>query len=177
MYTKNHKMGHTLDIGIRAGLILACIAYLILGYPAYQPLPQVTAQADAWLLNAVGIHAVSYGRFLVASFPAADCIYELSYECCGLILFSIYFIVVFLVPNFSYKHRFIAVLFLPLIFLGNIVRIGLGVMVGYHISIDASIFFHDTFGQILIFIWIIVCFLAWLKITKNFPSEKKEVMK
>jgi exosortase/archaeosortase family protein len=170
-------MGHTLDTGLRAGLILACIAYLILGYPAYQPLPQITAQADAWLLNTAGIHAVSDSRYLVASFHHQDYIYELSYECCGLILFAIYIIVIFLIPKFSYKHRAVALLFLPLIFFGNILRIALGVMVGYHVSVDASIFFHDTFGQILIFIWIIACFLAWLKLTHNFPTEPHKVLK
>jgi exosortase/archaeosortase family protein len=104
-------------------------------------------------------------------------IYELSSECCGLILFAMFFIAVFLVPNFSYKHRLIAVFFIPVIFLGNILRIAFGVIIGYHFSADASIFFHDTFGQMFIFVWVIVCFLLWLKITKNFPSEEKVVMR
>jgi len=175
MYVKNDKMGHTIDIALRTTLILVCVAYLIVGFPSYEPLPRITSSADAFLLNIVGVHTVNEGRFLVVSFPEADRIYELSSECCGLILFAMYFIAVFVVPNFSYKHRFIAVLFLPLIFFGNIFRIALGVVIGYHVSADASVFFHDTFGQILIFIWVIVCFLLWLKITRNFPREKKEV--
>ncbi|DAC72801.1 MAG TPA: hypothetical protein DSN98_03200 [Thermoplasmata archaeon] len=175
MYVKDNKMGHTLDIGLRASIILACVAYLIIGYPSYEPLPKITATADTFFLNTIGIHTVNTGRFIVVSFPGADRIYELSSECCGLILFEMFFIAVFLVPSFSYKHRFIAVLFLPLLFIGNIVRIALGIIIGYQISADASVFFHDTFGQILIFIWVIVCFLVWLKITKNFPQERIEV--
>lgn len=175
MYVKNNEMGHTVDIAIRTALILVCIAYLIVGFPSYEPLPKITSNANALFLNTIGVHTVNEGRFLVVSFPTTDRIYELSSECCGLILFAMYFIAIFLVPNFSYKHRFIAVLFLPLIFFGNIFRIALGIIIGYHFSVDASVFFHDTFGQILIFIWVILCFLLWLKITKNFPSEKKEV--
>jgi exosortase/archaeosortase family protein len=175
MHIKNNKMGHTVDIAIRMTLILACVGYLIVGFPTYEPLPKITSNADALFLNTIGIRTVNEGRFLVVSFPTADRIYELSSECCGLILFAMYFIAIFLVPNFSYKHRFIAVLFLPLIFFGNIFRIALGIVIGCHFSVDASVFFHDTFGQILIFVWVILCFLLWLKITKNFPSEKKEV--
>ena len=177
MYVKNNKMGHKVDIAIRASLILVCVAYLIVGFPSYEPLPKITSNADAFFLNTIGIHTVNEGRFLVVSFPETNRIYELSSECCGLILFAMFFIAVFLVPNFSYKHRLIAVLFLPLIFFGNIFRIALGIVIGYHFSADASVFFHDTFGQILIFIWVIICFLLWLKVTRNFPSEKKVVKK
>ena len=177
MYVKNNKMGHKVDIAIRASLILVCVAYLIVGFPSYEPLPKITSNADAFFLNTIGIHTVNEGRFLVVSFSETNRIYELSSECCGLILFAMFFIAVFLVPNFSYKHRLIAVLFLPLIFFGNIFRIALGIVIGYHFSADASVFFHDTFGQILIFIWVIICFLLWLKVTRNFPSEKKVVKK
>jgi exosortase/archaeosortase family protein len=177
MYFKDNKMGHKVDIAIRASLILLCVAYLLIGFPSYEPLPKITSNADAFFLNTIGMHTINEGRFLVVSFPGVNRIYELSSECCGLILFAMFFIAVFLVPNFSYKHRLIAVLFLPLIFFGNILRIALGIIIGYHFSADASMFFHDTFGQIFIFVWVIVCFLLWLKITKNFPSEKKVVIK
>jgi exosortase/archaeosortase family protein len=175
MHVKDNKMGHTIDIAIRTGLILVCIAYLIIGFPSYEPLPRITSNADAVVLNTLGVRTVDEGRFLVVSFPTADCVYELSSECCGLILFAMYFIAIFLVPNFSYRHRLIAVLFLPLIFFGNIVRIALGILIGYFYSADASVFFHDTFGQLLIFVWVIVCFMLWLKLTRNFPREKSEV--
>ena len=177
MYVKDNKMGHKVDIAIRASLILLCVAYLIAGFPSYEPLSKITSNADAFVLNTIGVHTVNEGRYLVVAFPQVSRIYELSSECCGLILFAMFFIAVFLVPNFSYKHRLVAVLFLPIIFFGNIVRIALGVLIGYHVSADASVFFHDTFGQIFIFIWVIVCFLLWLKITRNFPSEEKVVMK
>jgi exosortase/archaeosortase family protein len=175
MYTKDNKMGHTIDLAIRTGLILTCFAYLIIGFPSYEPLPGITSHADAVFLNTIGIHSVNEGRFLIVSFPKMNYIYELSSECCGLILFAMYFIAIFLVPSFSFKHRLIAVFILPLIFFGNIVRIALGIIVGNLISVDASMFFHDTFGQLLIFVWVIVCFILWLKLTKNFPRETNEV--
>jgi exosortase/archaeosortase family protein len=175
MYTKDNKMGHSVDIAIRASLIILCVAYLIVGFPSYEPLPRITSNADAMVLNALGVPTINDGRFLVVSFPGVDRIYELSSECCGLILFAMYFIAIFLVPNFSYKHRFIALLFIPLIFFGNILRIAAGILIGRQFSADASVFFHDTFGQILIFVWVIVCFMLWLKVTRNFPQEKEVV--
>jgi len=168
-------MGHALDIAMRTGLILGCLAYLVIGFPSYEPLPRITSNADAVFLNTLGVRAVDDGRYLVVSFPQTDCIYELSSECCGLILFAMYFIAILIVPNFSLKHRFVAILILPLIFLGNIVRIALGIIIGYFFTVDASVFFHDTFGQLLIFMWVIVCFMLWLKLTRNFPRETKEV--
>jgi exosortase/archaeosortase family protein len=71
----------------------------------------------------------------------------------------------------------IALLFLPILFFGNALRIMASVLIGYNFSAKSSEFFHDTFGQILIFVWVILCFIVWLKITKNFPKEKMEVIK
>jgi exosortase/archaeosortase family protein len=81
---------------------------------------------------------------------------------------------VFIAPGFSLRHRLFALAFLPVLFLGNVVRIMLGVLAGVHFSADASIFFHNTFGQVLIFFWVLICFIVWLKVTDNFPKDSLE---
>lgn len=176
MYFKNNKMGNKINIAIRILIISGCIVYLISAFPGYEPLPQITSKADAILLNGMGIDSTPLGRYLIVSFKDSNVIYELSSECSGLVLYSMFIIGIFLVPYFSFKHRAIALAFLPVLFFGNILRVMFGIIVGYHFTIEASEFFHDTFGQILIFFWVLVCFVIWLKITKNFPKEKLEVV-
>lgn len=177
MYVKNNKMGNKIDLVCRIAIIGLCIAYLIFEFPAYKPVPQVTSKADAWLLNSIGIKTTSMGRFLVVSFQDVNRIYELSSECCGLVLYAMFLIGIFIVPYFSLKHRLLALLFLPVLFFGNAFRIMIGVLVGYEFSAEASEYFHDTFGQIIIFFWVLLCFIIWLKLTKNFPKDKMEVVK
>jgi exosortase/archaeosortase family protein len=177
MHIKNNKMGHKIDLAIRVIIILGCIAYLIVSFPAYKPIPQMTSKVNAVLLNGIGIDSTPYNSFLIVSFKNVNRIYELSAECSGLILYAMFLIGIFVVPYFSFKHRLIALLFLPILFFGNALRIMASVLVGYNFSAKSSEFFHDTFGQILIFVWVILCFIVWLKITKNFPKEKMEVIK
>jgi len=173
MYFKNYKMGNKINIAIRILIISICLVYLISAFPGYKPLPQLTSKADAALLNGIGIHSVPMDRYLIVSFKDANVIYELSSECSGLVLYSMFIIGIFIVPYFSFKHRIIALAFLPILFFGNILRVMFGILVGYQFTTEASQFFHDTFGQILIFFWVLICFIIWLKITKNFPKEKK----
>ena len=177
MHVKNNKMGHKIDLAIRVIIIMTCIVYLIVSFPGYKPIPEVTSKVNAALLNGIGIHSTPYNNFLIVSFKDVNRIYELSAECAGLILYAMFLIGIFIVPYFSFKHRLIALLFLPILFFGNALRILASVLVGYNFSPKSSEFFHDTFGQILIFLWVILCFIVWLKITKNFPKEKMEVIK
>lgn len=172
MYTTDHKVGNPLDIILRVSMLLLAVGYIVLAFPSYSPLPEFTAQVNALVLNTIGIHTSTLDRYMVVSFSQIDCIYELSSECAGLIVYMMFLIGVAIVPHFTVRHRLIALLFLPVLFLGNALRILGGILIGYTFSVDASEFFHATFGQILIFFWVLVCFVLWLKITRNFPKEE-----
>jgi exosortase/archaeosortase family protein len=172
MYNKDHKMGHTLDICLRASILLICLGYIVLAFPGYAPLPELTAQVNAQVLNTVGVPSISSERYVVVSFSQADRIYELSSECSGLLVYMMFLIGIAVVPHFSAYNRLFALLFLPILFLGNALRILTGIIVGFQFSVDASEFFHATFGQVLIFFWVLVCFILWLKLTRNFPKEE-----
>jgi len=165
-------MGHTLDIAIRASILLICLGYIVLAFPGYAPLPELTAQVNAQVLNTAGIHTISLQRYVVVSFSQADRIYELSSECSGLLVYLMFLIGIAVVPYFSVSNRLFALLFLPILFMGNALRILFGILIGYRFSVDASEFFHATFGQVLIFFWVLVCFILWLKLTRNFPKEE-----
>ncbi|MBU1940647.1 MAG: archaeosortase/exosortase family protein [Candidatus Thermoplasmatota archaeon] len=170
-------MGDPVSLIIRGCILGACFLYVILAFPLYKPLPQITAYLNAQLLQLLHISAVAVDNLIVVSFPEVTRIYELSSECSGLVLYIMFLVGIFIVPAFSLRHRLIALGFVPLLFFGNTLRVLAGVMVGYHFSAESSEFFHDTFGQIIIFSWVLVCFIIWLKITHNFPKDKMEVMK
>jgi len=165
-------MGHTLDITIRASILLICLGYIILAFPGYEPLPELTAQVNAQVLSTIGIPAISLERYVVVSFSQVDRIYELSSECSGLLVYMMFLIGIAVVPYFSAHNRLFALLFLPILFLGNSLRILTGIIVGFRFAVDASEFFHATFGQVLIFFWVLVCFILWLKLTRNFPKDE-----
>jgi len=174
MYFKDFKMGNKIDLLVRGLVVSACLVYLIVFFPVYEPLPSLTSKADAVLLNSVGVFSIPVGRYLVVSFENVDRIYELSWECCGLVVYVMFLVGVFVAPGFSLRHRLLALAFLPVLFLGNVFRIMLGVLAGVHFSVDASVFFHNTFGQVLIFFWVLVCFIVWLRVTDNFPKDSLE---
>jgi exosortase/archaeosortase family protein len=174
MYVKSDKVGNKVGWALRLSILIGSVSYLVVGYPGYYPLPEATASVTSFFLNLMGINAVALGRYIAVSFPSMDCTYMLSSECSGIIIYIMFLIGIAVVPYFRTWHRLVALGFLPLLFLGNASRILMSILVGYQFSVDASEFFHATVGQVLIFFWILVCFIAWLKLTKNFPIEKKK---
>lgn len=156
-------------------VVFLCIGiFLIFGYPSYSPLPELTATSTAWMLSGIGIDSIADGNHLVVSYLDYDRPFELSPECGGIILFSMFIIGIFLIPGFDIKHKLSALLFVPILFFGNIIRIVLGIVVGYKYSINAAVLFHNSIGQVLMFLVIIVCYVIWLKATRNFPVETEQ---
>lgn len=148
------------------------ILYIILSFPDFYPFPHITSQILAFILNQIGIYAFPHGNELIVdNLP----ILHISAECSGIILMSIFPLTIFLIPHFSAKQRMASLLFLPVLFLGNIVRILIDILVGLNFSVSALIFFHDSVGQILVFLWAIGAYFIWLKLFGNFPREKKAI--
>ena len=70
----------------------------------------------------------------------------------------------FLMPKISLKHRLLSLLALPLIYLVNIARIVLGVMIGSYTNIRMMTFFHDTVGQVFLLIFTVAALVLFLNI-------------
>jgi exosortase/archaeosortase family protein len=81
-------------------------------------------------------------------------------------------LIIFLLPYFSLRQRIASLFFVPLLFMGNVFRIVIDVLIGVRFSTEMLIFFHDGIGQVFIFAWAIGCYIIWLSIFKNFPKEK-----
>lgn len=74
-------------------------------------------------------------------------------------------------PVFPLTQRFASLLFVPFLFLGNIMRIITDVLVAKYISPDMLLFYHDSLGQVFIFFWGIILYIVWLIIFGNFPKD------
>jgi exosortase/archaeosortase family protein len=68
----------------------------------------------------------------------------------------------FVLPEISLKHRLISLLLLPLIFLANIARIVLGIILGLYTDIHTMVLFHDTVGQVFVLIFMVAALLIFL---------------
>lgn len=143
--------------------------YLVTNFPDFEPFPEVTAFLVAKLLVLLGVNAVNWGHLLlVEGIPGL----EVSAECSGIILMMIFPLTIFLIPSVQLRHRLASLLFIPILFFGNVLRITVDALVGVYYSPDMILFFHDTVGQVFIFFWAIVLYLVWLRLFNNFPREK-----
>jgi len=154
----------------RIAIIILIASYIIVAFPSFYPFPQLTTKSLDIILNNMDIGAVSEGTFLIVGFPEYSQIIQLSAECSAIALFVMFLLGIFIVPKFSLKHRLMAIPFIIVIFLGNLLRILIGILLSIQWNHpEFIIFFHDTFGQVIIFFWVIGSYIAWLKLTGNFP--------
>lgn len=151
-------------------LISIVLFYFFSNYPRFYPFPEATTHGVASMLTIFGFDATPYKNFVVVNnFPPI----EVSAECSGIILLLMFPLVILLMPHVSLPHRLAALLFLPLLFAGNILRISIDALIGIHTSPDTLIFFHNTVGQVFIFAWAIMIYILWLKTFGNFPRDEK----
>lgn len=144
------------------------VAIAVVGYPYYQPLPQWTGIVSANMLNVMGIFSAAWGDFLIVeNLPPL----KISAECSGIVLLLVFPLTIFLMPVFPIRQRAASLLFVPVLFLGNVFRIITDVLVAKHISPDMLLFYHDSLGQVFIFFWGIILYIIWLIIFGNFPKD------
>jgi len=143
----------------------------IAGFPDYKPLPQLTSVVGAATLNLFGAETTAHRNYIVGFNQNS---YALSPECSGIILLLAVIGTLQLVPLLSIRKKLISLMIIPLLLLGNMIRIVLGFGAETIFGVDGHIFFHDTASQLLIFFWAIGSYMIMLKIFKLFPEEKKQ---
>lgn len=154
---------------VRWSIVVLLLGYAITQFPNYPVFPELTGAISAFILNTLGIFSIAKDNHLwVATLPQLN----ISAECSGVALAIIFPLIIFLLPYFPLRQRIASLFFVPILFLGNVLRIVIDVLVGIHFSTESLIFFHDGIGQVFIFAWAIGCYIIWLLIFKNFPKEK-----
>ena len=158
---------------LRFSIVGLFLLWVILTFPDYTPLPYLTSFFVVKFANVFGMTAIEYGRYMIIDLNGINNIFHLSGECAGLLLYAVFVAGTFLIPKFKTKERLVALLFIPVLFFANVLRIFLSVYLAKLVSVDFSLFFHDTIGQVLIFSIGIGSYLGWLKVTGNFKKEVK----
>jgi exosortase/archaeosortase family protein len=69
-------------------------------------------------------------------------------------------------PNINLRARFIGFLFLPLIYLGNILRVYFSIMLSC-IGVSSIRFLHETFGLIFYLTWFFLCWTLWSRVSNK----------
>ena len=167
------KKTKNLSFYARIAIILLIVGYIIIAYPGFYPIPKATGSLVAKILSFINIKASSNGTYLLVAFPGYSRILELSAECSGIVLFSLFALIAFIVPDIPMKHRFLILPLIPLLFVFNLGRIILGIVLGYNISVDFLVFFHNTLGQVFMFFGAILIYMLWLSFLGHFPTERR----
>lgn len=167
-YEKEKVSPSTIRLIISLLAVGGLAAIAVAGYPSYHPLPQWTGIISAGVLNSMGIFSAAWGDFLIVeNLPPL----KISAECSGIVLLLVFPLTIFLMPVFPLRQRFVSLLFVPFLFLGNVFRIVTDVLVAKYISPDLLLFYHDSLGQVFIFFWGIILYIVWLIIFGNFPKD------
>ena len=158
---------------LRFGILIVLIIWLIISYPTFSPIPETTSMISTSILNKLNIETINYGKYMVVDFNGINRIFELSAECSGIVLFSVFLFIIFLIPKLSLKSRLLSLFMIPIIFITNLIRILSSVIIANKFSINWSLIFHNTIGQVFIIISIALSYFMFLKLSGNMPLETK----
>lgn len=149
----------------RKMIILTILSFTILTYFENILFSELTTRYVATVLSFyMGIAPVTAGNVLFLKMDDYIIPILISFGCTGFMFISIFTLVMFMIPGISLKHRFISLLLLPLIYLANIARIVLGVILGIYTNVRMMTFFHDTVGQVFLFIFMVGILIIFLNI-------------
>jgi len=141
------------------------LSFVILSYTENEFLSELTTQLVATVLSYfVGIIPATAGNILFLKMDDQIVPILITFGCTGFMFISVYTLIMFVMPGISLKHRLISLLVLPIIYLSNIARVVVGIMLGVHTNIPLMVLFHDTVGQVFVFIFMTGMLLIFLNI-------------
>lgn len=143
-------------------ILLLITFYGIWYYPGYYPFPQLTSQAVGFVLRFVGVDAVALGSQMVLNFDNVTRTVAVSADCSGFLIMMVFLLTIFISPGFGRRQKLTAFIVVPIILAGNIMRIFIAIMLGRAYGIDAMLVFHNTVGNVMIFILATLCYFIWL---------------
>lgn len=160
------------DIIIRTLVISVMIIYLLINYPDFTIFTNaVTGSAALALSIYYGIVPAYYENYIFINMHDGLKIINISSECSGIILLLVFAFVVFIMPHIRLRHRFCALMFLPIIYIANVFRIVSGIIVGDYTNVQMLLLYHSSIGQVLIFLAMILSLISFLKLFGYFPRS------
>lgn len=162
---------------IRLIVLVGIATFLILSYPDFEPIPNITAKAAAIVMTFYfGVTPVVYENHILLDMHSMIYPMTVSPECSGVTVVALFIIVIFLIPDINIKHRLYSFFFIIPLYLANVLRIVSSVIVGDNTNIETLAWYHGTVGQLFIFLAMIVTFAMFLKIFGYFGKYQQDVL-
>jgi exosortase/archaeosortase family protein len=150
-------------------VIILLIGYILLAFPLFEPFPSFTAEVTSSVLHLIGVNSSAVDNVLVSEgFNPLN----VTLECSGIILVLVFIVTIHVLPVMELGKKAGSLLLIPGIFLGNVLRLAMSVVIGEHFGQEAMQFFHFSIGQVFVFAWTIALYIAWLKVLDIFPGEE-----
>jgi exosortase/archaeosortase family protein len=129
------------------------------------PMQAVIAGQVAWLLGAAGFGVAVNGLFLtVGEAGAGSFTFFIGPDCTGWKSMIAFFALVFATLGIGMRKRLLGLAAgIPLIYLGNLARITVVVLIERGFGLDAAMVFHDLLWQAGLIALVLALWLAWLE--------------
>lgn len=149
---------------IRLSIMVLLVTLSILGYPEYRPLPQITTHFVAAIMShIVGVMPITSNSLMFFNIDDHVTTISISPECSGFILMSTFVLITFLMPNIDIRHRLVSVLTLPVIYMANIIRIVLCILLGIYTNTYVMVLAHESVGQVFLLVVTTGIYIRFLK--------------
>jgi exosortase/archaeosortase family protein len=172
--TKGQKrMWNVLEFLIRL-LILSIPVYLILILAVdLSPLQNAVASHSASLLKALGYNVFQDGYHIIVGTVQDPFYFMINEDCTGWKSMLFLFALIFAVPRIAMKKRVLGlVIGLPIIWVGNLMRVLGVVMAEAAWGLDFALALHDYGYRLGLVALVLIIWIVWLKLSKK---EKKNI--
>jgi exosortase/archaeosortase family protein len=140
------------------------------------PLQSLVAGHAAWAIDALGYGVSREGLFLSVG-QASPFIFLISEDCTGWKSMLAFIALVISTLCVTFKKRALGIAIgIPLIYLGNLARILLVVVIEAAYGYEAALFFHDWLWQAGLIALVLVLWLAWLRSDYLFGSCRRRIL-
>lgn len=159
---KQKRLELTLEFLVRL-LILSIPLYVILYFQGMLlPLQELVANHVFWLLKSAGFSVIKDGLMIAVRGGEAFGFF-ISEDCTGWKSMVFLFALIFAVPKTPMKKRLLGLIAgIPLIYLGNLLRIYWVIMIGKAYGAEAALIVHDLFWHLGLVSLVFVIWIIWL---------------
>lgn len=132
------------------------------------------ARIISWGLSHIGIPSAASGNSILTTAGSDLALVKITESCASIgVIFGFFGLV--LITPIPLRIKSIATLIaIPFVFIGNILRILIIIIVGYFFGAGALVIVHDWIGTAMTFVFILAAYGIWVWIVGKFVAKKKK---
>jgi len=149
---------------------LSCMLYVAI-FIGYDTLVEVYTDATIFILSVlmyvfIGVCPVYSGNSIIMYLGDTVSIVDVSAECSGLLAIAIFMGLVIVTPV-ELKNKSLSLLFVPVVYAGNVARILMELVIGAYSSVWCMELYHMVVGQVFYGAVLALCYFEFLKLAKS----------